>query len=470
LLDVRADLPNGVALDAVLTLEEIAMGIGIALNRQRAEDALRDRSDRLRALRDVDTAILKAQSLEGIADSVLRHAAGVAPSSLACIMAFDHDSGEAVLLASRPEAALDLMAAGARLPLSSCGELRDLRAGRVHYVAGLEGDDASALFREPLDRAGVRSWVSVPIIAGDELLGCLGLGWGRAGAAMEQDSSVVRELSDVLAVAISENRTREVRDTVERALGAVEGEMRFASTIQKRLYPATAPNLPGLDIAGVSHPAALTGGDYFDYVTIPGGHLGIAVGDVSGHGLAAAMVMACVRAYVRACARAGNELAELLARVNELMVEETPADMFCTLTLVRLDTESRHLAYVNAGHPPGFVVDAAGCLKATLGPTTFPLAIVPEIERPEVGSIALDTGDTLCLYTDGVSEAVSQSGECFGRARALSLVQAGRNRSANEIVQGVHEAVRRFCEPGAPPDDVTVLVLKVVPMQPNHLP
>jgi sigma-B regulation protein RsbU (phosphoserine phosphatase) len=163
-------------------------------------------------------------------------------------------------------------------------------------------------------------------------------------------------------------------------------------------------------------------------------------------------------------------LAGLLTRVNELMIEETPADMFCTLTLVRLDTESRHLVYVNAGHPPGFVIDAAGCLKATLGPTTFPLATVPQIERPEVRSIALDTGDTLCLYTDGVSEAVSRSGECFGRARALSLVQAGRNRSANEIVQCVHEAVRRFCEPGAPPDDVTVIVLKVVPTQPNHLP
>jgi PAS domain S-box-containing protein len=252
------------------------------------------------------------------------------------------------------------------------------------------------------------------------------------------------------------------RKKAENELRDNQEQFRVAREIQQRLFPKSAPATPGLDLAGASYPAEATGGDYFDFLTMPDGALGVVVADVTGHGIGPAMLMAETRAYLRLLTRNRTDLGIIMDRANQMLAEDVSYERFVTMILTKFDPKSRSLTYASAGHPPGYVLNAAGELKCLLKRTGGPLGIQPDAKYTESSPMQLAPGDVILLLTDGVDESMSPAGEFFGLDRILGAVRPHLNRPAVEIVDALYQAVRIFSENTQQLDDVTAAVIKVV--------
>jgi sigma-B regulation protein RsbU (phosphoserine phosphatase) len=225
------------------------------------------------------------------------------------------------------------------------------------------------------------------------------------------------------------------------------------------MLPKQVPSLPGFDLAGVCYPAAATGGDYYDYIPMPCGSLGIVIADVSRHGFASALIMAASKRVLRTLVERGVPLGEALTIANRAIAEDTNSEYFVTLFYASLDPKTRRLTYAGAGHE-AYIIDPTAPPRK-LDSTAFPLGVhdaaIDTCEDP----IALAPGQALVMFTDGCNEALAPAGGQFGIARVLEIVQAHRSNSAAEMVKALHDAVRDFCQPVAPLDDLTIVVLKV---------
>jgi PAS domain S-box-containing protein len=234
-----------------------------------------------------------------------------------------------------------------------------------------------------------------------------------------------------------------------------------AQRIQEHLLPERPPALPGFDIAGASYPAEFVGGDYFDYIQMGDGTICVALGDVTGHGFASALLMASTHARLRTLALIHADLGEILALANTALFRETEQNRFVTLLLGNLNPQTRSFSYSSAGHPPGYVLDAFGDIKATLGSTAMPLGLMPDTVFPVIGPMVLEPGDIVLLLTDGVLEAQSPDDDDFGSERALEIVRKNRSQTAREIVESLYRAILEFSRTENQRDDVTVVVIKV---------
>jgi len=252
------------------------------------------------------------------------------------------------------------------------------------------------------------------------------------------------------------------RKRAERELRENKEQFRVARDIQQRLFPKAAPNLPSFEIGGASYPAEATGGDYFDYLPMLNGRLGIVLGDVTGHGVGPALLMAETRAYLRVLAGRREDVGEILTRANGVLAEDVGSERFVTLFLVRLDPQTKSLAYASAGHPPAHVLDSAGKVKQALPRTGIPLGMRPDTQYTSSPSLPLETGDIILLLTDGIEEALSPDGELFGSQRALDVVREHRAKSAQQIVDQLYQAVRTFSGTTTQNDDITAVAIKVL--------
>jgi sigma-B regulation protein RsbU (phosphoserine phosphatase) len=251
--------------------------------------------------------------------------------------------------------------------------------------------------------------------------------------------------------------------TGQRRAQAREAEMQLARLIQRKLYPTRAPNLESFDLAGAVFPADATCGDYLDFIPMGGGRVGIAVGDVSGHGFGPALLMAETRAYLRSLIKTTRDLRKILERLNHFLHRDTELERFVTLMLAVLDPRRRTLTYSSAGHVPGFLLDRSGAPRRMLESTSIPLGIFRDAPVDVSPEIPLEDGDLFVLLTDGVVEAANERGEFFESDRTLRLVAEMRQEPSRRIVAGLHKAVESFRSPGPRADDVTAVVGKALP-------
>ena len=263
---------------------------------------------------------------------------------------------------------------------------------------------------------------------------------------------------------------RSRRRQAERALRQSDAKMLAARNIQQKLFPAKAPQLPqatlawrrvAFDISGASFPAEAMGGDYFDYVPMMHGTLGLAIGDVSGHGFGPALLMVETRAYLRALAQTFDDVAAILAMTNRVLRGDISDDQFVTLFFGQLDAATGTFAYASAGHSPGYVLAADGKVKQVLESTALPLGVAAESAFPPSQSLQLEPGDAVLLLTDGIVEARSPDNEPFGSQRVLAVARHYLPSSARTIVHNLYHAVRAFAQVEDQADDITALVLKV---------
>lgn len=327
--------------------------------------------------------------------------------------------------------------------------------GQPAWVADMTRE-ASSLRADIAAAAGLHGHLGFPVLWGSDVLGVLEF---FSREAREPD----RDLLEVLGSVGCQIGQFVERRRAEQAVQEHEQELRVGRKIQQGLLPRSAPALPGVDLAGLSLPAQETGGDYFDYFLLPDGALAVAVGDASGHGVGAALLIAETRAYLRALSLTHADLATILALTNRRFAEDVADYYFVTLFLARYDPRTRALTYTSAGHPTAHVVGAGGDRRAALDSTGWPLGVEVRATFPEAPPLLLQEGDLLLVMTDGILEARSPQGELFGSARALDVARAHRARPAQDVVAALQQAVTDFCRGQPPDDDGTCVVLKVGP-------
>jgi sigma-B regulation protein RsbU (phosphoserine phosphatase) len=247
--------------------------------------------------------------------------------------------------------------------------------------------------------------------------------------------------------------------TQARRAAERESALLLARSVQQRLFPPSQPVVPGFDVFGATFLADVTGGDYYDFISLAGERLGIVVADVSGHGFDSALLMAETRAVLRATAQTTSDLGEILAVVNRVLHADTEAHRFATVLFVSLHVPSGSLTYCSAGHPSGHLLDERGSVKGRLEATGLPLGMFPA-STYATRSLQLTTGDTLLLLTDGVTDCGTPEGDLFGVERALAAVRACLGAPASDIVEGLYRAVRTFETGGQQRDDVTTVVVR----------
>ncbi len=279
--------------------------------------------------------------------------------------------------------------------------------------------------------------------------------WARATASLVRDATGAPGFAIVMAEDVT------LRREAEESLNATAVEFRIARTMHRKLFPTAPPCIDGFDLGGVSHAAEATGGDYYDYIPLAGDCVGVAVGDVSGHGFGPALLMAVTRTYLRAFAQTCDDIGDILNLTNHALTVDTSEDRYVTLLLARLDPRARSLEYVSAGHLTGYVMDAAGEVKAQMPSTGLPLGVSPESGFRAGPAIPLTPGELVLFLTDGVVEARTPFGAAFGARRAQEIVRVYRKLPAGEIADNLYHAVRAFTQEAPQVDDITAVVLKV---------
>jgi serine phosphatase RsbU (regulator of sigma subunit) len=233
----------------------------------------------------------------------------------------------------------------------------------------------------------------------------------------------------------------------------------LATQVQRELMPPGSPAIEGFDIAGLSIPALRTGGDYYDYLPLADDLLTITIGECSGQGVAPAMMMASLRAYLRVISTATMDVEETISQANQYITEDIQDEEFIvTLMVAQIDQLSRSLRYASAGQQ-AHILDRKGEVDV-LGSTGMPMGLQRETIIPEGQPRKLKSGDILLLSTDGAQKMVSDDGESFGMQRIFDVILANRNLPARMIVNFLQKECRAFADPQSQTDDVTFVVVK----------
>ena len=324
-----------------------------------------------------------------------------------------------------------------------------IRSGRPALVPDVR--------REPryiAGRARTASEAAVPVLLDGRTVGALNVESDVLAAYDAADLETLGFFAEAAAIAIE----KAMLHRRLLAMREMEGQLRLAQEVQARLLPPAPPPLAGYDLAGTSLPASEIGGDYFDFLPLPGGTLGLAIADVAGKGIPAALVMATYRALLRTALADGASPALASARVNRLLHESSWQRVFVTGFHGVLAPASGHLAYANCGHPPPLLLRAGGAAE-TLAPSGPLLGVFPEAEFG-VLQATLRPGDTLVLYTDGVVEALDAREEQFGTARLAAAVRATAGAAASDALAAVLAAARAHAGRDDLEDDFTLVLVR----------
>ncbi|MGB2867156.1 MAG: SpoIIE family protein phosphatase [Bacteroidota bacterium] len=280
----------------------------------------------------------------------------------------------------------------------------------------------------------------------------------RGGEYSNPDLEFLYSLGNLAIISIENARL--FQEALEKQ--RMEDELQIAREIQQGLLPESLPPIPGFEVAALNISSKQVGGDYYDIILRDNKEFVLGIGDVSGKGTPAALLMANVQAALRALAPLKTSLASTTARINDLTCANTRGgSKFITFFWGVLDAASREFRYVNAGHNPPVLLRASGLIEK-LEKGGIILGIVKTSTPYEEGLVTLSHGDMLVLYTDGVSEAMNAAGEDFTEEKLEEVLNAGRTLSAQELIRHVQRALEAHTQGTPQSDDITLLVLKTL--------
>jgi len=300
----------------------------------------------------------------------------------------------------------------------------------------------------------------LPLTGRDGLIGVMALGPKRSEEPYSKsDLQLLQSVAAQTGLALDNSRL--LRSLAEEAARRerFNRELEIAREVQERLFPQSYPSIPGLDCAGHCRPALGVGGDYYDFVALPEGRLGIAVGDISGKGISAALLMASLRASLRGQTLGGPaDLAALMRNVNSLLYEASTANRYATFFYAQYDPRDSTLAFVNAGHNPPVVIRGEEVLRLEAdGPV---VGLLPGVHYRQ-SSLNLVPGDILLAYTDGISEAMTAEDEEWGEERMIAAACECRELPAARMIESLIAAADAFTAGAPQHDDMTLVIVKL---------
>jgi serine phosphatase RsbU (regulator of sigma subunit)/anti-sigma regulatory factor (Ser/Thr protein kinase) len=334
----------------------------------------------------------------------------------------------------------------------------DPLVARLEHASGAIDVDSleldSPALRE-LRQAGVK--LVVPLISQGELIGVLNLGPRLSAQEYSgDDTRLLQSLAAQAAPALRIGQLVREQETEARARERIEQELQVAQLIQQNFLPKDLPELRGWHVAAHYRPAREVGGDFYDFIALPGDRLGLVIGDVTDKGVPAAMVMAATRSMLRASAPRLVSPGQVLGRVNELLCPDVPEKMFVTCLYAVLDPGTGTLQYANAGHDLPYV--RRGGEASELRATGLPLGLFPGITYEEMEA-TIEPGESLLLSSDGLAEAHSERGEMFGFPRIKALVGSSVGGS-QELIDALLVELHGFTPTGwEQEDDITIVAL-----------
>jgi len=310
--------------------------------------------------------------------------------------------------------------------------------------------------RRSIVMQSVRSIMAVPLQTNDRVIGLIYVDTPNVVRQFtREDLNLLTVMANVAAIRVEHARLAEV----ERTEQLMAKELGQAAEIQRGLLPTQAPETKGFEIAGQNQPCRTVGGDYFDYIPYPDGRVAMIVADVAGKGMPASLLMSSLQARVQVVFEEPDDLAVKVTKLNRIVKSNCPGNRFITFFICVLDPATGEVAYCNAGHNPPLLVRRDGTMES-LPSGGLILGILPMAAYTE-GRCRLDPGDTVVLFSDGVTEAAPPSGDGdFGEERLADVIRQNTSEPVMNVVQAVFDEVVRFTAGAPAADDITVVVAR----------
>ena len=324
-------------------------------------------------------------------------------------------------------------------------------------------DEAMASMRIPFTDGQIR-WISenqvnlvLPMFVRGRLVGFIA--FGRSTRKQDYTPEIVQVLHSMMQqVALTVDNLRLLEENLEKK--RLEDELKLARSIQEGFLPQDIPETPGLDIGARSRFSLEVAGDYFDVIALPGGRTVVALGDVSGKGAGAALIMANLQAALRALVHINADLQALVSSINDIICQNTPAEDYITFVVGIYDPQIREFEYVNAGHNSPLLVRRDGKIEEL---TTGGLILGVQCATPyDVGKVSIEEDDMLFFYTDGISEAMNHKGEEYGERRIAEFISAENGDSCAVVVEKLEREVLQFHGKSNLEDDCTMVLARVM--------
>jgi serine phosphatase RsbU (regulator of sigma subunit)/pSer/pThr/pTyr-binding forkhead associated (FHA) protein len=302
----------------------------------------------------------------------------------------------------------------------------------------------------------VHSMIAVPLQTSDRVIGLIYVDSPHIFREFAKEHlNLLTVMANVAAIRIEHARLAEI----ERTEQLMQKELQQAAEIQRRLLPAIPPKVPGLELAGYNAPCRTVGGDYYDFIAYPDGRVVMLVADVAGKGMPAALLMSSLQARVQVLAELPGDLAPMVTRLNRIIASNCPANRFISLFICLLDGRTGEMTWCSAGHNPPLLLRASGDVEWLEGGGMI-LGILPSVQYQEFRG-RLEPGDTLVLYSDGVTEATAPASEDeYGEQRLASFLAERKSSPADSLISSVLESVNEWSRGAPPADDITLVVAK----------
>ena len=411
----------------------------------------RQRVQELSALYEVSKALAANRDLQQVIDTATHAIADVMKAKAVAIRLTKEDNPHQLEPRAIYNLSPEYLASGA-IDVDDFEMIREAMSGKVVYIRDML-TDPRIVFPGDAKAEGLASMLCLGIMYQNKAIGTIHLFSGEQRAFSPFEVRLVTAISQMLGTAIQNARLDAQRSQSRRVLR----QLHLAANVQRRMLPGDLPKLKPFDIAARYVPSFELGGDFYDVIDLDG-HIGIAIGDVVGKGIAASLLMASVRASLRAYAQDVYDLDEIIARVNNALTRDTLDNEFATLWYGVFDPETLRLTYCNAGHDPPMLVRNKKIHSLKTGGMAVGILSDQEYEK---GLFDMAFGDTILLYTDGLVDSFNDKGQKFGRDRITKALIEAEGRSATDTINHILWCVRRFTGPRQGVDDTTLVVIKI---------
>jgi len=418
------------------------------------ETGLSSRTELLGLISKVGVALLSSSGLDDTLNQVAALVFEAVPAERCVIMLRDETAEDGMKIMVARVRGKDEPLEEVRISRTVMDEV--LKNGKSVLTSDAQHDPKFA--SQTMLLLGIRSVLAVPLSVDERNI--FGLIYAdcptHEATFTEEHLDILTTLASVASIRV-ENATL-IDERIQRE--RMERELELATEIQQRFQPSAPPILEGYQFQGISFSCYEIGGDYYDFIPLEGGRMLIALGDVSGKGTAAALLMSSLHAAMHGQFTANRPLHEAITAVNKYLADNTPANRFVTLFVAELDPSNGVLKYINAGHNPPLIGRTDGRIEQ-LQSGGFPLGILPSAEY-EVGEALLAPGEVLVVYSDGVSEANNLKEEEFGLERLSEVVRRNLSASASGLRDKVESALSSFTQTAPANDDITLVIAKRV--------